>query len=218
MKTGLFGTSASFVPLDRADDTGESLRVPYTKDEVKDAPRTNTGTELSEAEEQRLYEHYEGAFNLLHGTTDATSPADASPRVTQTEGHDTSGPTTDDAMTRSEEQLHVGTERVQTGRPRLRKHAVTEQETVAVPVSHEEVRLEREPITDANTDDAPDGPALSEEEHEVVLTEQRPVIEKETVPVERVRLGTNTVESTDTVRADVRKEEVTLEDDSPTQR
>ncbi len=108
-------------------------------------------------------------------------------------GHDTSGPTTDNAMTRSEEQLHVGTETRESGRARLRKYVVTEQETVTVPVQREEVRIEREPITDANRGEALDGPAISEEEHEVVLHEERPVVEKEAVPVERVRLDKETV-------------------------
>ena len=59
-------------------------------------------------------------------------------------------PNTDDAMTRSEEHLRVGTEKVEAGRARLRKYVVTEQQSVQVPVSREEVRVEREPITDAN--------------------------------------------------------------------
>uniref|UniRef100_UPI0030C8CB2A YsnF/AvaK domain-containing protein n=2 Tax=Bacillati TaxID=1783272 RepID=UPI0030C8CB2A len=147
-----------------------------------------------------------------HGGAPATAPADGN--TAQVEGYDTSGPTTDDAMTRSEEQLHVGTERVETGRARLRKYVVTEQETVSVPVSHEEVRLEREPITDGNVGDALDGPDISEEEHEVVLTEERPVIAKETVPVERVRIGTETKTDTEQVSAEVRKEEIELEDDT----
>ena len=92
-------------------------------------------------------------------------------------------------MTRSEEQLHVGTQPREAGRARLRKYVVTEQVTQTVPVSHEEVRIEREPITDANVGAATSGPAISEEEHEVVLHEERPVVDKETVPVERVRLG-----------------------------
>lgn len=218
VKTGFFGTSESFVPLDQANESNGSLLVPFSKEEVKDAPRINTDGELSDAEERDLYAHYKGAFDL-QGSTDDTNPStDAALQNTRTEGKATSGPTTDEAMTRSEEQLRVGTERVQTGRARLRKYVVTEQETVTVPVSHEEVRLEREPITDGNVDAALDGPAISEEEHEVVLTEERPVIEKETVPVERIRLGTNTVEDTETVQADVRKEEVTLEDDSPSGR
>lgn len=209
--TGFFGTSESFVPLDDADVVDGDLRVPYTKDFVKGAPRMETDSELSEAEEADLYEYYQGRDSSTgaaseHDRDVSTGHADA------TAGHDTSGPNTDHAMTRSEEQLHVGTERVETGRARLRKYVVTEQETVTVPVSREEVRLEREPITDANAGDALSGPDISEEEHEVVLSEERPVIAKETVPVERVKLDTDTVTDTEQVSADVRKEEIELED------
>jgi uncharacterized protein (TIGR02271 family) len=123
-------------------------------------------------------------------------------------GRDTSGPTTDEAMTRSEERLHVGTENVQTGRARLRKYVVTETVTTSVPVSHEEVRLEREPITEANRDAALSGPAISEEEHEVTLHAERPVVAKEAVPVGRVRLGTETVTQEKQVTEQVRKEQI----------
>jgi len=75
-------------------------------------------------------------------------------------------------------------------------------------VSHEEVTLEREPITDANRRNATSGPDLSDEEHEVQLTEERVVVDKETVPVERVRLGTETVTEDQRVSEDVRKEEI----------
>jgi uncharacterized protein (TIGR02271 family) len=70
---------------------------------------------------------------------------------------------------------------------------VTEYQQVTVPVSHEEVTLEREPITDANRGDAYSGPAISAEEHEVTLYAQRPVVGTEAVPVERIKLGTKTV-------------------------
>lgn len=130
-----------------------------------------------------------------------------------TVGHDTSGPSTDDAMTRSEERLDVGTESQEVGRARLRKYVTTETQTVDVPVSKEEVRLEREPITDANAGDAYDGPAISEEEHEVTLREERPVVTTETVPVERVRMEKETVTGTESVSGDVRKEHIETEGD-----
>src|SRR5215207_5424673 len=69
-------------------------------------------------------------------------------------------------MTRCEEELRVGTTTRQSGTARLRKYVVTKHETRTVPVQREEVRVEREPITDANAGEAMDGPALSEEEHE----------------------------------------------------
>jgi stress response protein YsnF len=49
---------------------------------------------------------------------------------------------------------------------------------------------------------------MSEEEHEVTLTEQRAVTSKETVPVERVRLGTQTVTEQQQVDETVRKEQI----------
>ncbi|MGI3782099.1 MAG: YsnF/AvaK domain-containing protein, partial [Janthinobacterium lividum] len=103
------------------------------------------------------------------------------------------------------------------GRARLRKYVVTEHVTQTVPVSHEEVRVSREPITDANIGDATSGPAISEEEHEVVLHEERPVVSKETVPVERVRLDKETVTEQATVSEDVRKEQIDTDVDTDVQ-
>jgi uncharacterized protein (TIGR02271 family) len=222
VKTGLFGSSESFVPLDQATLDGDQLRVPYTQAEVKDAPRVDTDSHLSPQEEADLYRHY-GLSDAHHTmqTGDATpGAADTSARGDRDEdgvyddvegrtvGYDTSGPTTDEAMTRSEERLHAGTEKVQAGKARLRKYIATEQQQVTVPVTRDEVRVEREPITDANYDKAMDGPALSEEEHEVVLTEERAKVTTEAVPVERVRLGKEAVTEQQQVTGTVRKEQI----------
>ncbi|MDP9406363.1 MAG: YsnF/AvaK domain-containing protein, partial [Actinomycetota bacterium] len=56
-----------------------------------------------------------------------------------------------------------------------------------------------------------DGPAISEEEHEVVLTEERPVVEKEAVPVERIRLDKETVTEQQAVSDEVRKEQIDVD-------
>ncbi|MBG6225263.1 uncharacterized protein (TIGR02271 family) [Arthrobacter sp. CAN_A2] len=246
-KTGLFGTSESFIPLQGADVEGHDVRVPYSKHQVKDAPRIESDGNLSPEEEDRLYRHYEiggGTGNHADTTRTTTGHAGQNDRdvdidttsrhagvtdtdrghagVTDTDretvGHDTSGPTTDDAMTRSEEQLHVGTEEREAGRARMRKYVVTENVTKTVPVSHEEVRVEREPITDANRGDALGGPAISEEEHEVTLHAERPVVEKEAVPVERVRLDKETVTTNETVSEEVRKEQIEIEGEEGTRR
>jgi uncharacterized protein (TIGR02271 family) len=223
-KTGLFGTSESFVPLEGARAEGDDILVPYTKDQVKDAPRVDADGHLEPAEEERLYAHYSlGGGSQTY--TDATAGRDADYREADladtesgTVGHDTSGPTTDDAMTRSEERLNVGTEREATGRVRLRKYVTTENVTQTVPVQREEVRIEREPITDANRGAALSGPGISEEEHEVVLHEERPVVEKETVPVERVRLNKETVTDELTVNEEVRKERIETDGDDAARR
>lgn len=220
VKTGFFGTSENFVPIHTAHTDGHDIVVAYDKDTIKAAPRIDADGALSPEEEQVLYQHY----NLDGGNgyaTDGTAGHDTTTTDrdfvgTGNTGHDTSGPTTDNAMTRSEEQLRVGTQSVETGRVRLRKYIVTENVTTTVPVSREEVRLEREPITDANAGDALSGPDLSEEEHEVVLHAERPVVEKEAVPVERVRLDTDTVTEQQSVSADVRKEQIEMDDDTVT--
>ncbi len=218
VQTGLFGTKESFVPLAQAELTDNGLAVPYPKDHVKDAPTVEVEQgHLSQDEEAQLYRHY-GLHYSEAAQSDSGLPAQGGTdrgQHSQTEGHDTSGPTTDQAMTRSEEQLKVGTEQVETGRARLRKHVVTEQQTVTVPVTREEVRVEREPITDANRDQAVAGPDISEEEHEVVLTEERPVVHKETVPVERVKLAKESVTEDHQVSEQVRKEQIETEGDAP---
>jgi uncharacterized protein (TIGR02271 family) len=198
--TGLFGTRTSFVPLAEATADGSSVTVPYTKEQVKDAPTVDADGAISPEEEQRLYAHY--------GLTGQTATAPTAGTTASDNGYDTSGPSTDDAMTRSEERLHVGTEKAEVGRAKLRKYIVSETQTRTVPVSHDEVRIEREPITEGNIDKALDGPALSEEEHEVVLTAERPVVAKETVPVERVRVAKETVTEQAQVSEDVRKEQI----------
>ncbi|ADX74209.1 conserved domain protein, TIGR02271+C111 [Pseudarthrobacter phenanthrenivorans Sphe3] len=220
VKTGLFGTHESFAPLSAATQDRNDIVIAHAKDKVKDAPRVAPDGHLEPEEEDELYAYYglRGSNghtgNGFAGTGRDAVDTDARGTV----GHDTSGPTTDDAMTRSEEQLHVGTRQEETGRARLRKYVVTENVTKTVPVQREEVRLEREPITDANVGAAMDGPAISEEEHEVVLHEERPVIEKEAVPVERVRLDKETVTNEHTVTEEVRKEEIDLDGDGRTRR
>jgi len=188
---------------------------------IADTSGSATGGTTGTATTGGTNEVYRGA-NTDHVTDDVTTPrADAttdglldehaSATTGRGAGHDTSGPNTDDAMTRSKEELRVGTEVRESGRARLRKYITAENVSRTVPVSHEEVVVEREPITDANVGDALRGGDLTEEEHEVVLTEEHAVASKETVPVERVRVGKQTVEGTETVQAELREEQIDLD-------
>jgi uncharacterized protein (TIGR02271 family) len=215
VNTGLFGTKSSFVPLAQATQTDQDVRVPYDKQLVKDAPRVDPDQHLSEAEEQELWRHYGLDYDSGYTTDTADRDRDGVyDRVQDTAvGRDTSGPTTDDAMTRSEEELAVGTETRERGRARLRKYVTTEQQQLTVPVQREELRVEREPITDANLDAASSGPAISEEEHEVTLREEEVVVDKRAVPKERVRLDTETVTDERQVSEEVRKEQIQVEGD-----
>ena len=210
VKTGLFGMKLSFVPIAEATETGGQVRVPYDNQQVKDAPAVESDHELSQDEEANLYRHY--GLGYSEARSDSGLPRGSG---RDTVGHDTSGPTTDDAMTRSEEELRVGKASRESGRARLRKYVVTEQVQQTVPVQREEVRVEREPITDANVGDAMAGPAISEEEHEVTLHEEEVVVEKRAVPKERVRLDKDTVTEDQTVSEEVRKEQIEAEGDTP---
>jgi uncharacterized protein (TIGR02271 family) len=117
----------------------------------------------------------------------------------------------DDAMTLSREELRVATERVPVARARLRKRVVAEQATQTVPVTHEEVRVERELIPEDERRNV--GPRdVGEEQAEVILTEERPVVAKETVSVERVRLATDEVTENVQVSDEVRREEVDIDE------
>jgi uncharacterized protein (TIGR02271 family) len=227
VKTGMFGGHVSLVPLANAEFDGEALKVPYDKDQVKNAPHQDPAQELSPKQEAEIFDHYGVAYG--GETVTAKTGGQGKQDSAQTggkgkqesgqvggPGHDTSGENTDKAMTRSEEQLHVGTERVHAGTARLRKYVVSEDVTKTVPVRHEEVRVQREPITDANRGEAMSGGELTEEEHEVTLHAEKPVVNKETVPVERVRLGTETVTEEHTVNETVSKEQIEMNDESGT--
>jgi stress response protein YsnF len=198
VKTGMFGTKLTFVPLAQAEATGEGLRVPYDKAQVKDAPNVEPDGELSEEEEARLYRHY----GLQYGQS--------TPAV----GRDVSGPETDDAMTRSEEELRVGTRSLESGRLRLRKWIESEPVETTVQTRRDVPRIEREPITDANREAAMSGGELTEEEHEVTLYAEEPVVEKRVVPKERVRATTDSVMDETEVREEIRKERIEVDGDA----
>jgi len=234
VKTGLFGTKESFVPLSGAHTDKDGVHVQVDKDAVSDAPRIDADGHLSPEESTQLYQHYglpvprtspdgrmgdrsQGRDPAMGGTGRGKAGTDAASRGKHDmdaggrgkPGMDASGRgKADEGMIRSEERLNVGTEEVETGHVRLRKYVVTEEQQVTVPVRHEEVRIEREPITKA------DGKVeIGEAEQDVVLHAEKPVVRKEAVPVERVRLRTESVTDEETVSGKVRKEQFEVTDD-----
>ncbi|MFF4599600.1 PRC and DUF2382 domain-containing protein [Amycolatopsis sp. NPDC001319] len=253
VKTGLFGSKESFVPLSGANVDNDGIHVNVAKDQVSEAPRIDADGHLSSTESAELYRHYglpmprtapdanagqsnqdraagrgkqdtaagrgkmDTADRGKQGMAPGRDKMDAAAgRGTHGRGErsmaDAGSGTRGEEMIRSEERLHVGTEQVETGHVRLRKYVVTEEQQVTVPVSHEEVRLEREPITEAR---GGTGRAeLGEQEQDVVLHAEKPVISKETVPVERARLNTETVTEEQTVTGEVRKEQFDVQDDA----
>ena len=173
VKSGLFGTHVSLVPISKAQFDGTVLSVPFDKEQLKTAPHHDPNTDLSPQAEQDLYEHYGMSYTPHSGSL----AADAQHSKPETKGG------------------------------RLRKYAGTKNVTKTVPVSGEEVRLEREPSTEANPDDAMSGWVIIGEEHEVTLLDGKPVVIRETVVLERVLLGIDTVAAEDTVTNSVHKEQ-----------
>jgi uncharacterized protein (TIGR02271 family) len=198
--TGLLGRKLNYVPLIDASVSEGSLRVGYSETQIKKAPSIDPDVEMSPEEEAELYRHY------------GVAPEPRVPHAGDT-GYDTSGPATDDAMTRSEEQLQVRVVRRPSSLVRLRKYIVTEDVQMTVPVQREEVRVVREPVTAANVGQAMDEPELSEECHELILSEEQVVVEKKVVPKERVRLDKSVTSDEEVVSDQVRKEQIDLEQD-----
>ncbi len=217
VKTGFFGTKETFIPLDRASMSGNDIQVPYTKGYVKDAPNIDADHHITPEEEAELYRYY----NLGHAGGVDHDRAYADVDVDRDRTYvDTDRDRVDvdrdrgDSVVRHEEELRVGKERVETGRVRLRKHVVTEQKTVTVPVQREEVRLESEPLQPG---DVAAG-RIGEDEVSVTLSEERPVVEKDVVAKERVGLGKEVHTEERSVTENVAKEQVEIDRDGAVER
>jgi uncharacterized protein (TIGR02271 family) len=193
--TGMFGRRETFVPLEPAQVRDNEVLVPFNKEQIKNAPTVDVDASghLSDEEEALMYDYY--------GMPHPTTPPGTAPEPGR-------GRATDEAMTRSEERLHVGKEMREAGRAHLRKYVVTEDQQQTVPVHKEKVRLEHEPITEANRGKAMAGPDISEADYDVVRNEEQPVVSKDTVPVERVRLAKDETTEQQTVAGQVRKERI----------
>jgi stress response protein YsnF len=236
--TGLFGTRQSVVPAVDASFADGRLSLPVAVDAVKSAPRL-TGDHLTPADEEELRRHYgaqDGVADevVSHDGTavqdevtvrdevPVAAPAAAPPTVEIPAEAPLPAAAHDGGMTRSEEQLVVGTERVATTRARLVKYVVTEEVQITVPIRREEIRVEQVPV-DA-PDDLPGETLLPEVPRtatasgglpdEIVLHTERPVVTVEVVPTERVRLRTQQVQGQETVTEQVQREQIVVDQDT----
>jgi len=181
---GLVGSKSMFVPLAGAAARDEHVVVQVEGAQVRDAPKIDPEQELSEQQEVELFRHY-GVDYTTEGTVTATGNGQPAGFAGDAVGHDTSA-SNDYAMTRSEEELRVGSTQREQGPTRLRKYVVTDQVRQTVAVQREEVRVEREPTGDASSGETA-GPAISQVQHEVVLHQEQVVAEERSVPRERMR-------------------------------
>jgi uncharacterized protein (TIGR02271 family) len=200
--TGFLRSKRVLVPVAGASVREDAVWVGYPKSMVKDAPDVDEG-DIDQQTERGLYEYYGVPYSEARSDTqlpdtgrDTGYEAGRAGRRTETEAD----------MTRHEEELRVGTRPVETGRLRLHKWVETEPVQAQVELRRETARVEREPI------DAPaDAGEIGEQEVEVKLTGEEPVVAKETVAKERVRAGKDVETRTETVSDEVRKERVEAE-------
>ena len=204
---GLFGGGDSIVPLRGHSLRDGELHLAFPKERIEDAPDLDENGHLTTEDQDAFYRHY-GLENTQDVTTYETGNRFAETGAAGAAGAgagyaagertdvdterrdvvdaDRRGVADNDEIIRSEEQLNVSKDRVETGQVRLRKYVVNETETVEVPVEREEVRVVREPITDADRANY-DG-NIGEQEASVTLSEDRVNVSKESVPVEKVSL------------------------------
>lgn len=219
--THTMGSPESFAPLRGAVLDGRDVRLPYTHGKVYESPKMSQDGHLSPEEEQHLLRYY-GLMPSKDeelATQEQASAAAPQARSSRPEG--------DYSMTRSEEQLRVGTEIRETERVRLVKRVVTEDVTMTVQIRREELVVERVPIKDGTPfyDDGQGTFSEAERERlysavetafngdtvEVVLYEEKPRVEVDVVPIERVRMRREAHTHDETVSGQVRKEVIETE-------
>jgi stress response protein YsnF len=229
VKTGLFGLRKTFVPMSVLQPEGDNLRAPYSKDQITSAPNVGDEEGASPEEEARLFQHYGIPYSDA-GTVSAKTEGQAGagqPRAAEAaESEDLreSRETADSAairadrsadanrgLQRHEEELRVGKVRRPSELVRLHRSVETEPVSTSVELEHEEARIVREPVSES---EAGAGRRIGEEaELEVRLEREEPVVEKQVVPKERVRLEKDVKTEQQTVEGEVRKERVDVERD-----
>jgi uncharacterized protein (TIGR02271 family) len=184
--TGFFGTKRALVPMEGADLRPDGFYVPYSKDQVKDSPDID-GDQISEETEQDLYVHYGLSYS---------------------ERGSGGGSRKDATVTRSEEELEVGKREVDAGQVRLRKWVETEPAEADVELKRETARVTREPVDEPVSD-----AEIGEEEVEVQLKGEKAVAQKRMVAKERIGVEKDVETERETVRDEVRKERVEVDED-----
>jgi len=195
--TGFFGTKRVLVPVEGGELREDGLYVPYAKERVKDSPDIDED-EISQETEHELYAHY--GLRYSERRSESGLPEGAGGRTAETQA--------EASVTRSEEELEVGKREVDAGQVRLRKWVETEPAQMDVDLKRETARVTRErvdePVSDAE---------IGEEEIEVPLRAEKAVAQKRTVAKERIGVEKDVETERETVRDEVRKERVGMDDE-----
>lgn len=114
-------------------------------------------------------------------------------------------------LTRSEEELAVGKRKVQAGSVDVHKHVETEHVKKKVPVTHEEVTVERQPLHGDAARAAASRGTIGDDEIRVPLMEEEVVVDKRMVPKEELVIKKHAVQGEKTVEADLKKERIDVD-------
>jgi uncharacterized protein (TIGR02271 family) len=238
VKMGFLGMSSTLIPMDmvRVNDQRQLVEVAADKDYVKDGPTFDDDKEITPEYEQQVYSYYglshssgaEGAGSYGSYYSEQSSEAGTvgpgmSMGDTET-GEFREHPLTDEGVNqsrgddlqdedelrvqRTEEELRAGTTEREAGAVQVRKRVRTDREQVEVPTRHEEVSVERVPVSEGSATEA----QIGDDEVSIPVTEEEVVVEKRPVAKEEVRIRKDVVEDTEVVEEDVRREEVEVDD------
>lgn len=184
--------------------------MPYSKDQVKNAPNAEPDGELSQDEEAQLYAHYGLSYSEHTSDSGLPTSGSAAPVAAPPAG------ASQEEITRYEERLKVGVVKRPSQTVRVSKHVVTENVSTNVALKKERAHITREPVTDANRAQA--HPEIKEASYELQLNEEQAVVSKETVPVELVHLGKESVTEQQSVTEKVAKDVIDIDQDGDTGR
>jgi uncharacterized protein (TIGR02271 family) len=233
VKTGWLFGKTHVIPTADAQFDDNTITVPYSKDQIENAPSFDTDAEISPDEEQQIYSYFgldrstsASPTGLASGESAGTAGAgfDNSTAFSGTTATDTSGINSSTNMTSpdaetdialSEEELEIGKREVQAGDVRLRKVVRTEHQEVPVELRREDIEIERVPAGEVSNADAT-GQAFQEQTIDVPLTAEEPVVQKEAHVTGGVRVTKDVETSTQTVGGDVRSEDIEVERDAGT--
>ena len=205
LKNDLLGLD---VPREQANYYAQEFKAGHTVVSVR-----------PDGQEQKAHDilHQYGGYDYEHQTPETQTAAGYTQNTSSAQARTTAQTTTNDvqdefhqprSLRLREERLNVTKERVQAGEVGLHKEVVSEQKTINVPVTHEEVVIERHAVTDGRVDTSPIGEG---ETIRVPVSEEQVNVTKNTVVTGEVGIGKRTVEETQQVTDTVRREEARID-------
>jgi uncharacterized protein (TIGR02271 family) len=217
-----FGKTSRFVPLGSSQVTEDGLNVSFDAQKIVTSPKIEVDQQMSADQADELGRYYD--LEAPERTQERGKSDEAQRRAKPDEAQQRAKPdeaqqpgqadeaqqrdrSDEDWLLRREERLRVGKEMTESGHVKLHRYVDQEPAEQTVELFHEEYDVERMPVAA----DEPPGGNIEEGEQDITLHEERGILSKETVPVERMRLVTERVGQDETFRDDIRRERIEVE-------